>query len=43
MYGVTESREEENEEFYGALQKILDKVNKKDYIMLIGDRNDSWK
>jgi len=25
--------------FYEALQKILDKVNKNDYIMLIGDMN----
>jgi hypothetical protein len=28
-----------NGEFYGTLQKILDKVNKNDYIMLIGDMN----
>ena len=40
---MTEGREELNEEFYETLQKILGKVNKKDYIMLIVDRNDSWK
>ena len=39
VYGVTEGREELNEVFYDTLQKILDKVNKNDYIMLIGDRN----
>jgi len=38
-YGVAESRDELNEEFYEKLQKILDKVNKKYYIMLIGDMN----
>jgi len=32
-------RDELNEEFYEKLQKILDKVNKNDYIMLIGDMN----
>ena len=37
---MTEGREELNEEFYETLQKILGKVNKKDYIMLIGDMND---
>jgi len=36
---VTEGREELNEEFYETLQKILGKVNKNDYIMLIGDMN----
>jgi hypothetical protein len=39
VYGVTEGREELNEVFCDTLQKILDKVNRKDYIMLIGDRN----
>jgi len=39
VYGVTECREELNEEFYDTLQKILHKVNKNDYIMLIGDMN----
>ena len=39
VYGVTEGREELSEEFYGTLQKILDKVNKNDYIMLTGDMN----
>jgi len=38
-YGPTEGRDELNEEFYETLQKILDKVNKNDYIMLIGDMN----
>ena len=32
VYGVTEGRDELNEEFYETLQKILDKVNKNDYI-----------
>jgi len=32
-------RDELNEEFYETLQKILDKVNKKEYIMLMGDAN----
>ena len=36
----TEDRKELTEEFYEALQKILDKVNKNDYIMLTGDMND---
>jgi exonuclease III len=40
VYALTESREESNEEFYETLQKILDKVNKTDYIMLNGDMND---
>jgi hypothetical protein len=35
----TEGREELHEEFYETLQKILDKVKKKDYIMSIGDVN----
>ena len=35
----TEGKDELNEEFYEALQKILDKVNKNDYITLIGDMN----
>ena len=39
VYGVTEGREELNKVFCETLQKILDKVNKNDYIMLIGDRN----
>jgi len=38
-YGVAEGRDELNKEFYEKLQKILDKVNKKDYIKLIGDMN----
>jgi len=38
-YAPTEGRDELNEEFYETLQKILDKVNKNDYIMLIGDMN----
>ena len=39
MYARTEGRDELNEEFYEKLQKVLDKVNKNDYIMLIGDMN----
>ena len=31
----TEGREELNEEFYETLQKISDKVNKNDYMILI--------
>ena len=39
VYGLTEGRDELNEEFYETLQKILDKVNRNDCIMLIGDTN----
>jgi len=39
VYAPTEGRDELNEEFYETLQKILDKVNKNDYIILIGDVN----
>ena len=39
VYASTEGRDELNEEFYETLQKILDKVNKNGYIMLIGDMN----
>jgi hypothetical protein len=39
VHAPTEGREELNEEFYETLQKIFDKVNKKDYIMLTGDMN----
>jgi len=39
VYAPTEGRDELNEEFYETLQKILDKVNKNDYVMLIGDMN----
>jgi len=39
VYALTEGRDELNEEFYEALDKMLDKVNKNDYIMLIGDMN----
>ena len=39
VYAPTEGRDELNKEFYETLQKILDKVNKNDYIMLIGDMN----
>jgi len=39
VYSPTEGRDELNEEFYETLQKILDKVNKNNYIMLIGDMN----
>ena len=33
IYALTEGRDEINEEFYETLHKILDKVNKNDYIM----------
>jgi exonuclease III len=36
VYGLTESREELNEEFYETLQKILDKANKSDNIIVTG-------
>jgi hypothetical protein len=39
VHAPTEGRDELNEEFYEKLQKILDKVNKNYYIMLIGDMN----
>jgi hypothetical protein len=39
VYGATDGRDELNEEFYETLQNILDKVNKNDDIMLIGDMN----
>ena len=39
VYGLTEGRDGLNEEFYGTLQKILDKVDRNDCIMLIGDMN----
>jgi len=39
VYALKEGRDELNEEFYETLQKILDKVNKNDYIILIGDMN----
>ena len=38
-YAPTEGGDELNEKFYETLQKILDNVNKNDYIMLIGDMN----
>jgi hypothetical protein len=39
VYAPKECREESNEEFYETLQKILDRVNKNGYIMLMGDMN----
>jgi len=39
VYGPAEGRDELNEECYETLQTLLDKVNKNDYIMLIGDMN----
>ena len=39
VYALMEGRDELNEEFYETLQNILDKVNRNDYIMLIGDMN----
>ena len=35
----TEGSEELSEEFYETLQKILDKMNKNEYTLLIGDMN----
>lgn len=35
----TEDRERLSEEFYEMLQKVLDKLNKSDNIMLTGDMN----
>ena len=32
VYAATEGRDELNEEFFETLQKVLDKVNKNDYI-----------
>ena len=40
VYASTEGRYELNEEFYETLQKILDKVNKNDYIIFMEDMND---
>jgi len=40
VYAPKEGRDELNEEFYETLlQKILDKVNKNNYTMLVGDMN----
>ena len=39
VYAPTEGKDELNEEFYETLQKIMDKVNKNDCVMLIGDMN----
>jgi Endonuclease/Exonuclease/phosphatase family. len=39
VYAPTKDREELKEEFYKTLQKLLDEVNKNDYIMLIGNIN----
>jgi len=39
VYGLTEGRDGLNDEFYETPQKILDKVNRNDSIMLIGDMN----
>jgi len=36
VYAPTEARDELSEEFDETLQKILNKVNKNNYIMLIG-------
>jgi hypothetical protein len=40
VYAPTEGKKQKSEEFYETLQNIFDKVNKNDYIMLIGDLND---
>jgi hypothetical protein len=37
VYAPTDGTEESNEDFYETLQKILYKVNKNYYIILIGD------
>jgi hypothetical protein len=39
VYVLTEGKDELCEEFYKTLQKIPDKVNKNNYILLIGDIN----
>ena len=39
LYAPVEGREELNDEFYETLQKAFDKVNKNDYILLMGDLN----
>ena len=39
VYGPTEGREELSEEFYETLQKLPDKVNNIDCIILIEDMN----
>jgi len=39
VYAPTEGRDELNEEFYETLQKVLDKVNRNNYITLIGGMN----
>jgi len=39
VYGVTEGGDDISGEFYGTLQKILDKVNKNYYLMIIRDTN----
>jgi hypothetical protein len=39
LYAPTEGREESNDKFYKILQKVVDRVNKNAYIMLIGDMN----
>jgi CRISPR/Cas system CSM-associated protein Csm2 small subunit len=40
VYVPIEGKKQNREEFYETLQNILDKVNKNDYIMLIGNLND---
>jgi CRISPR/Cas system CSM-associated protein Csm2 small subunit len=40
VHAPTAGKKQNSEEFYETLQNILDKVNKSDYIMLIGDLND---
>jgi exonuclease III len=39
IYAPVEGREEENDQFYKLLQKIIDKVNKSDMVILMGDFN----
>jgi hypothetical protein len=39
VYALTEGKVELNEEFYETLQKVLDKVNKNDHIVLVGNMN----
>ena len=39
IYAPEEGRREESEEFYQKLQEIVDKINKNDYVLLMGDFN----
>jgi exonuclease III len=39
IYAPVEGKEEENDQFYKLLQKIIDKVNESDMVILMGDFN----